>query len=146
MYRNVVVGTDGSDTADKAVEAAAELARQWNAVLHIVTGYRTGPSAGHASGTPVGGVTGGAGDRLQHEAAEQIGSKAASAWADGLITRNHAVSGHPADAILDTAQTVGADLIVVGSKGMQGARRFLGSVPNSVAHGAPCSVLIVKTD
>jgi nucleotide-binding universal stress UspA family protein len=146
MYKNVVVGTDGSNTADKAVEAAAELARQWNAVLHIVTGYRTGSGAGHAAGSPMGGgADGGAADHLQHEAADQVGSKAAATWAEGLITRNHAVSGHPADAILDTAQTVGADLIVVGSKGMQGARRFLGSVPNSVAHGAPCSVLIVKT-
>lgn len=143
MFKNVVVGTDGSDTADKAVETAAELARQWDAVLHVVTGYRTGSGMSQASGAP---MAGGAGDRLQQEAAEQIGAKAASSWAQGLTTRNHAVSGHPADAILDTAQTVGADLIVVGSKGMQGARRFLGSVPNSVAHGAPCSVLIVKTD
>ena len=51
-----------------------------------------------------------------------------------------------ADAILDTAESIGADLIVVGSKGMRGARRVLGSVPNSVAHGAGCAVLIVKTD
>ena len=58
----------------------------------------------------------------------------------------HAVADSPADAILDTAKAVGADLILVGSKGMRGARRVLGSVPNSVAHGAECAVLIVKTD
>jgi nucleotide-binding universal stress UspA family protein len=56
------------------------------------------------------------------------------------------VSGSAADAILDTALAVDADLVVVGSQGMQGARRVLGSVPNSVAHGASCAVLIVKTD
>ena len=145
MFNNVVVGTDGSDTADKAVETAARLAREWNAVLHIVTGYRSsGPGMGSASGGPL--ADSGAGDRLQQEAAEQIGAKAASAWGEGINTQHHPVSGHAADAILDTAQTVGADLIVVGSRGMHGARRFLGSVPNSVAHGASCAVLIVKTD
>ena len=53
--------------------------------------------------------------------------------------------GDPADTLLTVADEVHADLIVVGNKGMQGARRILGSVPNSVAHGAPCSVLIVDT-
>jgi nucleotide-binding universal stress UspA family protein len=56
------------------------------------------------------------------------------------------VGDSPPDAILEVAQSVTADLVVVGSKGMQGARRVLGSVPNSVAHGANCAVLIVKTD
>ena len=54
--------------------------------------------------------------------------------------------GDPADAILDVAEEQGADLIVVGNKGMTGAKRFLlGSVPNKVSHHAPCSVLIVRT-
>jgi nucleotide-binding universal stress UspA family protein len=54
--------------------------------------------------------------------------------------------GDPADAILDVAEEKGADLIVVGNKGMTGARRFLlGSVPNKVSHHAPCNVMIVRT-
>ena len=54
--------------------------------------------------------------------------------------------GDPADAILDVAEERGADLIVVGNKGMTGAKRFLlGSVPNKVSHHAPCSVLIIRT-
>ena len=58
----------------------------------------------------------------------------------------HAREGDPADAILDVAEELGADLIVVGNKGMSGAKRFLlGSVPNKVSHHAPCSVLIVRT-
>lgn len=58
----------------------------------------------------------------------------------------HARKGDPADAILDVAQEQDAALIVVGNKGMTGTRRLLlGSVPNNVAHHAPCSVLIVRT-
>jgi nucleotide-binding universal stress UspA family protein len=54
--------------------------------------------------------------------------------------------GDAADAILDVAEEQRTDLIVVGNKGMTGAKRFLlGSVPNKVSHHAPCSVLIVRT-
>lgn len=144
MYKSVVVGTDGSGTADRAVETAADLARQWGAPLHIVTGFRA-VSAGMAaaSGAP---FVEAAADGFAREAAEQVTENAATAWGEGVEVHRHSVGGHPADAILDVADQVGADLIVVGSKGMHGARRFLGSVPNSVAHGAQCAVLIVKTD
>ena len=66
--------------------------------------------------------------------------------ATGITVKVHvlAESGHA--ALCDVADVIGADLIVVGNRGMTGARRFLGSVPNSVAHRAPCSVLIVHTD
>jgi nucleotide-binding universal stress UspA family protein len=58
----------------------------------------------------------------------------------------HPREGDPADAILDVAEERSSDLIVVGNKGMSGAKRFLlGSVPNKVSHHAPCSVLIVRT-
>ncbi|MGI9557588.1 MAG: universal stress protein, partial [Solirubrobacterales bacterium] len=64
----------------------------------------------------------------------------------GVETRTHAKEGDPADALLDVAEETGADLIVVGNKGMTGARRFvLGSVPNNVSHNAPCGVYIVRT-
>lgn len=145
MYKCVVVGTDGSATADKAVEAAATLARNWGAALHIVTAYASGvPSMGAASGAALADT--GSGHGFQREAAEQIATKSAATWAEGTDVTPHAVGDHAADAILNTASSVGADLIVVGSKGMRGARRVLGSVPNSVAHGADCAVLIVKTD
>lgn len=145
VYSRVVVGTDGSGTADKAVETAASLARQLGAALHIVTAYRSGASGmGSASGAAL--ADPGVAEGLHAEAAKQIAEKATATWGEGLTTEAHAVSGHAADAILEAAQSIGADLIVVGSKGMQGARRVLGSVPNSVAHGASCAVLIVKTD
>jgi nucleotide-binding universal stress UspA family protein len=57
----------------------------------------------------------------------------------------HARFGSPAEVLCDIAGHLQSDLIVVGNRGMQGGRRFLGSVPNSVSHHAPCSVLIVDT-
>ena len=73
-----------------------------------------------------------------------MGEKAIKDWGAGLTTEHHIAVGDPADVVLATAEAVGADLIVVGSKGMQ-RRVYLGSVPNSVAHGAHCAVLVVKT-
>jgi nucleotide-binding universal stress UspA family protein len=142
MFKNIVVGTDGSATADKAVEAAANLARNFEATLHIVTAY-----SGRASGMgAASGADMASGHGFQREAGTQVAEKAVSTFGEGLETAIHAVGDSPPDAIINTAQSVGADLIVVGSKGMHGARRILGSVPNSVAHGAGCAVLIVKTD
>jgi nucleotide-binding universal stress UspA family protein len=63
----------------------------------------------------------------------------------GVDVKTHAIVGSPADVMIDLATEIDADLIVVGSKGMQGARRMIGSVPNSVAHNAPCDVLVAKT-
>ena len=64
---------------------------------------------------------------------------------EGVEARYHPAAGSAADAIVKVADHVGADLIVVGNRGMKGVRRVLGSVPNSVAHNANCSVLIVDT-
>ena len=69
----------------------------------------------------------------------------AAAGSDGVKVEMHVATGSPADVLTDLAATVDADLIVVGSKGMQGTRRLMGSIPNSVAHGTPCDVLIAKT-
>ena len=67
------------------------------------------------------------------------------ATAEGVASELHAATGDPADAIVGVGDREGADLIVVGNKGMKGARRVLGSVPNTVAHRATCSVLILPT-
>ncbi len=145
MYKVVVVGTDGSSTADRAVAAAADLARFWGSELHIVTAVRA-PRSGmaSASGAPL--VDSGAGEALLAEAAQAVGDEAIKAHGSGLKAEAHSAQGNADDVILETAAEVGADLIVVGSKGMRGARRYLGSVPNSVAHGANSAVLVVKTD
>jgi nucleotide-binding universal stress UspA family protein len=71
---------------------------------------------------------------------------AAVARKEGIEVQTHPVEGDPAEGILNVAEETKADLIVVGNKGMTGARRFLlGSVPNNVSHHAPCSVIIVRT-
>ena len=145
MYKIVVVGTDGSPTADKAVQAAADIARSWGSELHIVTAVRAStPGMGSAAGAPM--VDSGAGQALADEVAKSVGEEAIKQHGEGLKVEAHSAQGNADDVILSAAVDVGADLIVVGSKGMRGARRYLGSVPNSVAHAAHCAVLIVKTD
>jgi nucleotide-binding universal stress UspA family protein len=146
MFEAIVVGTDGSETAGKAVARAVELAKTVGARLLIVSAF-----------TPV------ARSRLQEESTvapadlqwmvnpredvdATLEDAAEQARAAGLKPEVFARQGDPADAILDVAEEQRADLIVVGNKGMTGAKRFLlGSVPNKVSHHAPCSVLIIRT-
>jgi len=82
------------------------------------------------------------------EEAERIRSQLfAEAEAEGVSLTLHNPGGDPAKALLGTAEEVSADLVVVGNRGMSGAKRFVqGSVPNTVAHSCHCDVLIVDTD
>jgi len=141
MYTNIVVGTDGSDTAAMAVDLAAGIARRDSATLHLVGVTKIPVSM---AGVPMAG-----GEPLTEEGFLALSDEAMllriAADIDGVPVVTHAASGSPAAVIVAVAADVGADLIVVGSKGMTGARKVLGSVPNSVAHGAGCDVLIAKT-
>jgi nucleotide-binding universal stress UspA family protein len=146
MFSTIVVGTDGSETAAKAVSEATELARALGASIELVCAYEPVPS-----------------QRLRSEVREvpadvqwmvtpredadaTLAEAAEAIEAAGVSVTAYAREGDPADAILDVAEERGADLIVVGNKGMTGAKRFLlGSVPNKVSHHAPCSVLIIRT-
>ncbi|MEA2272947.1 MAG: hypothetical protein QOI98_1655 [Solirubrobacteraceae bacterium] len=146
MFTSIVVGTDGSETAKEAVRQATSLAKDVGAKLDLVSAYEPVPSG-----------------RLRQEAAEvpddlawmvnpredveaTLADAAEEAKEAGVEVNTFARQGDPADAILDVAEERGADLIVVGNKGMTGAKRFLlGSVPNKVSHHAPCSVLIIRT-
>lgn len=142
-YSCILVGTDGSVTADKAVETAAAMARQLGAELHVLSAYRSiMPAMGSLGAVVAPDLS----DELGLDASREVAEKAAATWGEGLTVRTHVVAAAAADAIVDTAESIGADLIVVGNQGMKGARRVLGSVPNSVAHRSPCAVLIVKTD
>ena len=147
MFTRIVVGTDGSDTASEAVKQAAELAQVAGASLHVVSAFNTG--AQNAGGEdrrerPADVPTTESSRERVSFALDSATSIAKGAGADDV--QAHAQEGDPADAIIDVAEQVGADLIVVGNKGMTGARRFLlGSVPNKVSHHAPCSVIIVRT-
>jgi nucleotide-binding universal stress UspA family protein len=139
MFDTVVVGADDSATAAKAVAAAIELAALSGGTLHVVTAYKPAPRS--ATGVPpefVGSI------QPDSHAQSLLADLASRARAASVQVETHATAGDPAEAITATADRVGADLIVVGSQGMQ--RRVLGSVPNSIAHGAGCAVLVVKTD
>jgi nucleotide-binding universal stress UspA family protein len=147
MFGAIVVGTDGSETASKAVDRAIELAAALPTTrLLVVSAF-----------APVSGA------RLRDESTQvpadlqwtvnpredvdaTLQEAAERAEAAGVDVETFARQGDPADAILDVAEEQGADLVVVGNKGMTGAKRFLlGSVPNKVSHHAPCSVLIIRT-
>lgn len=84
-------------------------------------------------------------DRVTDPADLLLEKLRASISGEGVEAKYYPATGDPADAIVRVADQIGADLIVVGNKGMKGVRRVLGSVPNSVAHQANCSVLIVDT-
>ena len=141
MFSNIVVGSDGSDTAAVAVALAVDLARQHGATLHVVTAFRA-PGAVGGGGISAGDPS--AGEGLYQHAAEKMLAELA-AGIEGIGVETHVGSGSPASVIVDYADEIGADIIVVGSKGMQGKRRVLGSVPNTVAHNAACHVLVAKT-
>jgi nucleotide-binding universal stress UspA family protein len=146
MFKSIVVGTDGSQTASEAVRQAVELAKQIGARIELVSAYE--PVSGQRLRQEQKDVPGDLQwmvnpredvDATLREAAEAVREA-------GVEVETFARQGDPADAILDVAEETGADLIVVGNKGMTGAKRFLlGSVPNKVSHHAPCSVLIIRT-
>ncbi len=132
MYTTIVVGAHKSQTAQRAVAEAIELARALGAHVHLVSAYPKDRGPIDGKDTP------GRADAERSLDALVLSSGAA-------MFTTHALPGDPAKAILSVANEVGADLIVVGNKGMKGKGRFLGSVPNDIAHQAPCAVLIVSS-
>jgi nucleotide-binding universal stress UspA family protein len=146
MFASIVVGSDGSDTAQEAVRQATSLAAQLGSKIHLVSAYEP--------------VSEGRLREERHQVPEDLQwmvnpredvnatltEGARGIESAGVAVETHAREGDPADAILDVAEEQRADLIVVGNKGMTGAKRFLlGSVPNKVSHHAPCSVMIIRT-
>lgn len=143
MVQTIAVGTDGSETASKAVDFAIDMAERYGSKLVIVSSYTPVPE-----------------DRLAKEQADApqeiqwsinpmedveavLRGVEEKAKERGLRTVAEARQGNPADVLVSVAEDQEADVLIVGSKGMH--RKFLGSVPNTVSHKAPCSVLIVKT-
>jgi nucleotide-binding universal stress UspA family protein len=150
MFTSIVVGTDGSERAARAVEQAAALAKTCGATLHVVNAFKgmEGAIAGAmAAGSLVASPP--ALDRESKEEAEALQQALESGVepmrAEGIDVKAHAITGSPATVLLDLAKSVGADVIVVGNRGMTGGKRILGSVPNTLAHHAECAVLIVQT-
>lgn len=123
MYQKILVGTDGSKTAARAVDRALEVANTSGAELTI---FSVGPRAKATSIV-----------QREQERIAAAGAKVSTMVAEG----------DPVGALLDTARDGHYDLLVLGNRGMTGVTRFLrlGAVPNKVAHHIPCSLLIVKT-
>lgn len=143
MAETIVVGTDGSDTAKQAVAEAVRLAKALDAEVHVVTAFEPARRA-KVVGAPEGAQK--FWGPLTNDVARSIIDEAdASIRAAGVKVEPHMVQKAPAEALLDVANEVDATLIVVGSQGMAGARRLLGSVPNKVSHEARTNVLIVST-
>jgi nucleotide-binding universal stress UspA family protein len=146
MFERIVVGTDGSDTAKEAVKTAVELAKLSDAKLEIVSAYEPVPQSRlREEGEGISGdVSHAVGPR--EDVQFVLDQAAGIAKQEKVDVVTHPREGDPADAILDVAEENNADLVLVGNKGMTGARRFLlGSVPNKISHHAPCDVWIVKT-
>ncbi len=139
----IVVGTDGSDTAKQAVAEAVRMAKALDADVHVVTAFQPAKAA-KIKGAPEGAARFW-GPLTNDVARATIDDAEARIRAAGVNVEGHMVQKPPADALLQVASEVGASLIVVGSQGMSGARRILGSVPNKVSHEAHCNVLIVAT-
>jgi nucleotide-binding universal stress UspA family protein len=146
MFESIVVGTDGSETANEAVRQAAELAARLGARVHLVCVYEPVPSA-HGADAAVDARSESGWELRPREAVDATLASAAAVFAEaGVEVDLYAQRGDPADAILDVAEERGADLIIVGNRGRAGAKRFLlGSVPNRISHHAPCAVLIIRT-
>lgn len=122
MYQRILVGTDGSSTAAKAVDRAVEVAASTGATLTILS-----------VGKP---------DKAQ----KVVDSEASRHGGSGVAIETTVREGDPVEGLVAEAQAGGFDLLVTGNKGMTGLTRFLrGSVPNKVAHHLPCNLLIVKT-
>ena len=124
--RRVLVATDRSETAERAVRFAAEMASRYEAellVLRVLVGS----------------------DVSRADAAEELETYIAGL--DGSNKRAAVVTAEdPSDAIVEAARRERADVLVVGSVGMSGRREFLlRNVPNRVSHNAPCTVVIVQT-
>lgn len=141
MNGPIVVGTDGSPTAEQAVATAIELASAFGQPLHIVSAFK--PL--HADGR---GMSAELANTLTPQSwVESVLADASSRGRiGGVEVITHAKVGNPADAIIEVAQQENASVIVVGNRGIDSKSRFiLGNVPSRVVHHSPCSTFVVNT-
>jgi nucleotide-binding universal stress UspA family protein len=140
MISTVAVGTDGSATAEEAVKQAAELARRFGAKLVLLSAFPGSRGSPAGRGQDV---------ELQWAVSSRarvktiLGRSAETLRQAGIECETRSDEGDPADVLVRLASECGADLLVIGNKGMK--RRVLGSVPNTVTHQADCTVMVVKT-
>ena len=140
MVSTIAIGVDGSTRASKAVEMGVELARSLGARVVLLSALRdASTTAGQEN------------DNVEEQWAENPSARVRQVLAttqagierEGVSCSVLVDEGDPGDVLVGLAAECDADILVVGNKGMN--RRVLGSVPNTVAHKAACSVLIVNT-
>jgi nucleotide-binding universal stress UspA family protein len=138
MISTIAVGTDGTATANEAVKQAAGMARQFGSKLFLLSVFDDSARASDGNDVEL---------QWASNPAARVQSILERLEEDlnleGIKTETRAASGDPGKVLVQLAEECGADLLVIGNKGMQ--RRVLGSVPNTVTHRANCSVLVVKT-
>jgi nucleotide-binding universal stress UspA family protein len=140
-YQVIVVGTDGSTRAGVAVDKALELAGLMGATVHAVHSIHTPATIDDPHSAQV------VMDEMQSHSDAIQEHLLEKAKRRGVTVEFHSSLGEPASALIELAEKLNADLVVVGNRGMSGVKRFvLGSVPNKVSHHCPCSVLIVDTE
>ena len=138
MISTIAVGTDGSPTASKAVDIAVEMARRFDARVVLISAYRD-PASRSSSKLDEREFGWNPAAQLR----EILARTERELRREGIDCVTRTGTGNPGKALVKIAEDCGADLLVIGNKGMD--RRVLGSVPNTVAHNAPCSVLVVNT-
>ena len=127
VFQSILLGTDGSATARIAEYAATMLARATGGQLIVVSAFDG--SAGSQQTA----------EEAVREARGRVEAAGVGAWSE-------VVEGDPAPALVEFADRVNAELMVIGDVGMgEGGRLRLGGVPDRISHSAPCSVLIVRT-
>lgn len=139
MFSHIVVAWDGSDHARRAFSYGAEIAKRFEARLQLISVAR---HAEHAETQDDRDSSRREARHFYESAAQSLVESASQRGiqADLLIVEG----GHPAEAIVDTARKVGADLIIVGRRGLSGMTRFLiGSVSDRIARYAHCPVLLI---
>jgi nucleotide-binding universal stress UspA family protein len=142
---SIVAGTDGSPSAQCAVEKAGELAAALDATVHVVTSYAAPTASWMAAAGGVAADESALENAARSHAEEIVSRTQLGLSACGIRARPHVCCGDPADALIAISDGEGAKMIVVGNRGMNGASRVLGSLPNRVSHRANCCVLIVPT-
>lgn len=142
--RTLLVAVDFSDHSRVALDWALDLARDLGAKVHVIHAYAIPTTAAMSYGVA---LPEGLWERVREAADQRLAEVLERVRGAGLAGESHLVESSPADAISDTAQSIGADLIVMGTRGLSGLKHvLLGSVAERTLRIAPCPVLTVKTE
>ncbi|NMG82727.1 MAG: universal stress protein [Methanosarcinales archaeon] len=147
IYNKIVVATDGSEEAEKAIKCAVELARLAEAKLYALyvvdrAAFLTTPLVT----MPIDVAWGELEEHFRHEGAEATKKITEAGAAVGVKVEENMLEGHPAEEIIKFSEELPADLIVMGSLGKSGFSRFLlGSVADKVTRNAKLPVMVVRS-